>query len=88
MAMNKAKIDERDFSIELSSNKYWRPIFSNCHSEGVIIEGTLGQLQQATFVEAEILEVKGSHGVLRIYLKHSEITGIDADKKFKESEIE
>ncbi len=88
MAVKVKENDERDFSIELSSSKYWRPIYSNRQNEGVIIEGTLGHLQQASFVEPEILEVKGSFGVLRIYLRHCEIIAIDADKKFKGNDIQ
>ena len=47
---------------------------SDTIKNGVLIEGTLGKLQHAAFVEPEILEVRGSHGVLRLYLRESEIT--------------
>lgn len=71
---------ERDFSIELNSRKHWRAAFSNHENEGVLLEGTLGHLIRASFVEPEILEVRGSYGVLRIYLRYSEITVTDANK--------
>lgn len=73
---------ERDFSIELKSKNFWRSVLSNHESGAVIIEGTLGKLQHASFVEPEILEIKGSHGVLRIYLRYSEITVENANKKY------
>jgi hypothetical protein len=80
--------DDRDFSIELDSNQCWHSCPSNGGNESVLIEGTLGRLLRASFVELEILEVKGSRGVLRLYLRESEITvadsgitGMGGDKK-------
>ncbi|MFW9921274.1 MAG: hypothetical protein ACFFED_16860 [Candidatus Thorarchaeota archaeon] len=65
---------ERDFSIELKSSKHLHSVLSNRETECVIIEGTLGYLQHASFVDPEIFEVKGSYGILRVYLRSSEIT--------------
>ncbi len=67
---------ERDFSIELNSNQRLTRFSAN---GGVLIEGTLGKLQHALFVEPEILEVKGTYGVLRINIRKSEVK--DTDKK-------
>ena len=66
---------DRDFSIELSSNKYLTRLSttSNSANDGVLIEGTLGRLYHASFVEPEILEVKGSYGVLRLNVRQSEV---------------
>ena len=72
---------ERGFAIELTSNKYRRSTLSTDVYDGVLIEGTLGTLQRATFVEPEILEVKGSRGVLRVNLRRSEITVIGTVNK-------
>ncbi len=71
------KDDERDFSIELKSNKHLTRLStsnsdSNC---GVLIEGTLGRLLHIFFVEPEILEVKGEGGVLRLNVRRSEVAG-------------
>jgi hypothetical protein len=66
--------DERDFSIELKTHQdLTRLSTSNGSNGGVLIEGTLGKLQHALFVEPEILEVKGNCGVLRLNLRMSEV---------------
>jgi hypothetical protein len=72
---------ERSFSIELSYDKHKLSTLSTDVHDGVIIEGTLGALQHATFVEPEIFEVKGSCGVLRVNLRRSEITVMDTNSK-------
>ena len=74
MAFRENKDDDRDFSIELSSSKHLtRLSTSNDPNNCVLIEGTLGILQHASFVEPEILEVKGSCGVLRLNVRKSEV---------------
>jgi len=73
--------DERRFSIELNYDKHRLSALSTDVHDGVLIEGTLGTLQHATFVEPEILEVKGSCGVLRVNLRRSEITVMDTTYK-------
>jgi hypothetical protein len=62
---------DRDFSVELISNKHLTRLSAN---GGVLIEGTLGKLQHVSFVEPEILEVKGDCGVLRLNVRRNEIT--------------
>jgi hypothetical protein len=65
---------ERDFSIELESSKHLnRLLTSNSSYGGVLIEGTIGKLRRASFVEPEIFEVKGEFGVLRLNLQKNEI---------------
>ncbi len=63
--------DGCDFSVELISNKHLTRLSSN---GGVLIEGTLGKLQHASFVEPEILEVKGDCGILRLNVSKNEIS--------------
>ena len=72
--MNTSNQDDRDFSVELASNKHLTRLSSN---GGVLIEGTLGKLLRACFVEPEILEVKGDCGVLRLNLKKNEISAVE-----------
>ena len=64
---------ESDFSIELTK-KHKLSIISTDENGGALIEGTLGKLQRVSFVEPEILEVKGCYGVLRLHLSRNEIT--------------
>ena len=51
--------------------------------ENVLVEGTIGQLQRAEFVENLILEVVGDKGVLRINLAQEDIKkqGAGGDKQ-------
>lgn len=72
---------DRDFSIELTSNKHRLSILSTDTNGSVLMEGTLGKLQHALFVDPEILEVRGSYGVLRLHLRRSEITVFDTASK-------
>jgi hypothetical protein len=40
---------------------------------GTLIEGTIGDLTQATFIEGIVLEVTGTKGTLRLDLQAKEI---------------
>lgn len=66
---------ERFFSVELKSKAHLRNItLTNGSVDSALIEGTLGELIQASFAEDEILEVVGTKGILRINLTQQEIT--------------
>jgi len=65
---------ERFFSVELKSKVSLKNVtLTNSGLENVLLEGTLGQLQHASFAEDVILEVVGDKGVLRINLAQNEI---------------
>ena len=65
---------ERFFSVELKSKVSLKNVtLTNSGLENVLLEGTLGQLQHASFAEDVILEVVGNKGVLRINLAQNEI---------------
>jgi hypothetical protein len=66
---------ERFFSIELQSKANLKNVtLSNGGSqENVLIEGTIGQLRRATFVDGIVLEVVCDKGVLRINITQDEI---------------
>ena len=65
---------ERVFSAELKSKINLKNIiFTNSSNDGALVEGTIGELLQATFKEGVILEVKGKKGTVRIDLKENEI---------------
>ncbi len=67
--------DERFFSVELKSKTHLKNVsLTNGSIESALIEGTLGELVQASFAEDIILEVVGKKGTLRINLAQQEIT--------------
>jgi len=71
---NKPIENERSFSIELKSKGYLKNITLNNESrEKALVEGTIGELEHAEFVDDVILEVLGSKGVLRIAIGEGEI---------------
>jgi len=67
---------ERFFSVELKSKAHLKNVtLTNGSADSALIEGTLGELVQATFAEDIILEVVGTKGIFRINLAHHEIKG-------------
>jgi hypothetical protein len=73
-ASNKHSERERFFSIELNSKEDLRDVsISNGGPEGVLLEGTIGQLRRAEFAEGIVLEVVGIKGVLTINVRENEI---------------
>lgn len=65
---------DRVFSVELKSKNNLRNVtLVNGSSDNVLIEGTLGELVQATFAEGIVLEVVGKNGVLRLDLGENDI---------------
>jgi len=62
------------FSIELKSKEFLRNVMiSNRTGETVLVEGFLGELEDVSFVEGAMLELRGSNGVLRMDLKEEEL---------------
>ena len=66
---------ERFFSIELNSKHQIKnmTLTNNGQKESTLIEGTIGNLVEASFTEGIILEVTGTKGVLRLDLQEQEI---------------
>jgi hypothetical protein len=64
--------DERMFTIELKSKADVKNV-SLGDDEKVLIEGSIGSLKRAQFLEDLVLEVVGSNGVLRIDLAMREL---------------
>ncbi len=68
------KNGESSFSIELKSKEYLKTMnLANGTHEGVVVEGTIGQLLYAQFTEGVMLEVVGKKGTLRIDLSPDQI---------------
>lgn len=71
---NKTNRKERVFSVELKSKRNLKNVtLTNGSSDSVLVEGTIGELVQATFADGIILEVVGKNGVLRVDLGENEI---------------
>ena len=71
---NKVENEERFFSVELKSKAYLKNVsLANGSRDDVLIEGSIGELLQATFPDGIILEVIGKKGILRINLAEHEI---------------
>ena len=71
---NKTIGKDRVFSVELKSKRNLKNVtLTNGSSDSVLLEGTIGELVQATFAEGIILEVVGKNGVLRVDLGEDEI---------------
>lgn len=79
---NKIQDKERFFSVELKSKAHLKNVtLTNGSTDSALIEGTLGELLQATFAEDLILEVIGKKGILRINLSQDEIKKSQAEAK-------
>lgn len=87
MTQERNRKDERIFTIELKSKGDLLNVAAG-RDEQVLIEGSIGSLTRARFLEDVILEVIGSNGVLRIDLamkdlEHSvksEASGAEVEK--------
>ena len=75
--MEKGKVKERDFSVELGSKSDLKNISmaNGAHGDSVLVEGTIGGLKQIGFAEGIVMEVVGSKGTLRINVTEAEIRG-------------
>ena len=66
--------NERFFSIELNSKQQIKNMsMTEGKKENTLIEGTIGNLIEATFTEGIVLEVTGTKGKLRLDLQAKEI---------------
>ena len=73
---------ERVFSVELKSKNNLKNVtLANGSSDSVLIEGTIGELLQASFAEGVVLEVVGKNGVLRLDLGVDEIKKTSVQKQ-------
>jgi hypothetical protein len=73
---------ERVFSVELKSKSQLKNVtLTNGAGESVLVEGTIGELVQATFEDGIVLEVVGKKGVLTIDLGEDEIKKTASQKR-------
>ena len=53
------------FSVELKRKNHVRSIsISNSDREGVLLEGTIGQIEELDILEGAVLQIKGTHGTI------------------------
>ncbi len=70
----KVQEKERFFSIELGSKANLKNLsLTNGSDDSALVEGTIGKLVEAGFVEGELLEIVGDKGIFRINLTPSEL---------------
>jgi len=63
----------RAFSIKVKSREQLSNITISKGSNGVIVEGDLGDLKKVSLIESLMLEIIGTHGTLRFDIKESEL---------------
>ena len=63
----------RAFSIKVKSRERLSNISISKSSNGVIVEGDLGDLKKVSLIESLMLEIIGTHGTLRFDIKESEL---------------
>ena len=73
MVQTKDGKDELAFTVELKSRGNVKNVTLSNGAQGVLIEGTLGALKRAEFVEDVVLEVTGENGVLRVDLAREDL---------------
>ena len=57
------------FSVELKAKRHVRSIsISNSDREGVLLEGTIGQIEELDILEGAVLQIKGTHGTIMVDL--------------------
>ena len=75
---------ECTFSIELKSKEKLKTVkVANGNHQGVLIEGSIGQLQSTGFIEDIVLEVIGKEGIFRIDLSPQQIGKINMEVEEK-----
>ncbi len=73
MDRKSAGTSDRIFTAELYSRSNVKEVAAPGGSQRVTIEGTIGKLQHARFVENAVLELTGSGGILRVDLSREDL---------------
>lgn len=74
MAKDKGGGEERGFVVELNSGSDLKNVNFTDWAQRILLEGTIGNLKCANFVEDGVLELAGTEGVLRIDLSKQDLT--------------
>jgi hypothetical protein len=73
MTGEKGKQARRIFSVELDSGEDLLKVNVPNRTQRIMVEGTIGVLKQARFVEDAVLELVGTDGVLRVDLTREDL---------------
>ncbi len=78
------RCDEHSFSIELKSKKHVKTIaLTNKIQNRILLEGSLGKLEEITLIEGRVVELKGANGTLRLDICEDELMQLLKPKKKK-----
>ena len=69
----KQAITRRVFTIELDSGDALKKVSVPNGTQRIFLEGTIGSLKHARFLEGSILELFGTEGVLRVDLSRDDL---------------
>jgi len=72
------RCDEHSFSIELKSKKHIKNITL---TNRILIEGSLGKLEEITLIEGRVVKLKGANGTLRLDICEDELMQLLKPKK-------
>jgi len=64
----------RAFAIELNSGNNLKKVTVPSGAQRILMQGTIGSLKQAQFVEDMVLELVGTEGVLRVDLSREDLS--------------
>jgi len=64
---------ERVFTVELNSGSDLRKVNVPNGTQRILVEGTIGTLKHAGFVEGTVLELVGTGGILRVDLSREDL---------------
>ena len=73
MSNAKTSVKERVFTVELNSKSDVKNLIIQNGVQRTIIEGTIGALKRAGFVEGTVLELVGTRGVIRVDLSREDL---------------
>lgn len=69
------------FSVELKAKRHVRSIsLTNAEREGVLLEGTIGEIEELDILEGAVLQIKGTHGTIMVDLSEKKLREL-LDKK-------
>jgi len=78
------RCDEHTFSIELKSKNHVKNItLTNKIQNRILLEGSLGKLEEITLIEGRVMELKGANGTLRLDICENELMQLLKPKKKK-----